>query len=119
RGAGGRRRFCRPRAHGPLLPRAAGRLVDDRPASGEADLPHFQRLHHRPPQRPRLRLLSARSILQTVPHAPGGAPHQDGEAVGFAAVGLLLVLVLVLVPCRLSSTSTSTSTTPESLDPIQ
>src|SRR5438132_7289678 len=48
---------------------------------------------------------------QTVPHAPGADPDQDGEEVGYAAVRLvlLLVLVLVLVPCRLSRSEEHTS----------
>ena len=40
-----------------------------RPTGPQTDLPHLQRLHHRPAQRPRLRLLPARPVLQTTPRS--------------------------------------------------
>ena len=53
-----------PGADGAGLPRAAGRLAGRPAAAAKTDLPHVQRLHDRPAQRPGLRLL-IRSIPTT------------------------------------------------------
>jgi 2,4-dienoyl-CoA reductase-like NADH-dependent reductase (Old Yellow Enzyme family) len=52
-----------PGADGPGLSRTAGRHTDPRHDRAQEDLPHVQRLHHRPPQPSPQRLLSARSVL--------------------------------------------------------
>ncbi len=42
------------------------------------DLPHVQRLHHRPPQRPDLRLLPPRPVLQRPPRGDAGERSEGG-----------------------------------------
>ena len=54
----------RPRPHGALVPGAAGRRAGRQTAAAQVDLSHVQRLHHRSPQRARVRVLS-RSIRST------------------------------------------------------
>ena len=79
-GSGPRRldRRRRPRPHGALLSRTAGRHAAHRHPRPQKNLPHVQRLHHRPAQRHYLGLLPARSVLQS--SAPGGRFEEvEGE----------------------------------------
>ena len=52
------------------IPELAGGRARRAAAAAQADLPHVQRLHHRPAPRPGLRLLSARPGLCGAPEAP-------------------------------------------------
>ena len=78
-------RLRRPRPHGALLSRRC------RPTSSPASrstrkrhLPHLQRLHHRPAQRPGLGLLPARPVLQGAP-GRGAAQGDQGRDAGMSA----------------------------------
>ena len=57
-------RLRRPRSHGAFLSRTARRYPRWPVACTQKNLPHVQRLHHRPAQRPGFWLLPARPLLQ-------------------------------------------------------
>jgi hypothetical protein len=81
RGPPRRRRLHRTRAHGALVPDAAGRRARRRPLDRRACVPHLQRLHHRTPTRAGVGVLSrSTTSTRTAPNASSWRPSSAGPA---------------------------------------
>ena len=80
RGAYGRGGLGRHRSRHAELPALARRRVGWSATRGVAAVSHVQRLHHRAPQRARVRLLPARRLLQGFSRAHRARRDQEGDA---------------------------------------
>ena len=87
-------------------------VLAGRAAAAQADLPHVQRLHDRPAHRPRVRLLSARPVLQVTPAC--GAAQRTEKSVKRAhlvAHGLVPSRTRLLLPLRHTVVQTTAEAT--------